>query len=1163
VADNTVYQLTIGLNVEDAMSDPTSAAAQAMNGLLHSVEALEAAGVDATFQQMARAASDLNNSMVFDSMEEALRGVPPAAEEATESLDNAARTLERFKGHGVDKLLGLIKGRLWQIGEAAQEGQKWMEDFTGELAGGNGSMVEFEDFAHKIAVGLGGAGERAQYLRSEIIQLGGATQFGVGEITRLAHGLHMAGAGLDEFGTKTQGNMIALAEVFNVAGEDIARTGKTMEIFGGSLGELLDETTAFQDGFGIPGAFQALPQVIDGAMEAFTEFGGSVTGGGKQIISDVMHMSGVYAKAFGKTMADAVSEAQQTYSRFANVTKTNRRVFLGLADDFDPLQKAFMEVGLGVHQSAKLAKDAQGDVVGFVDTVRGKIAGMNPWRKSRFLEQMRDELHPSVMNAIEDVDAFNKMLDAQADAAARTALNNIAGQRSFDELSTEMLNTTKELRTMWFNTKALIKATLVQTGVTDALKSAFRGAKDVLADFGAGLEEVVRSDEFQVWAERMKPILAGVGKAVLLVGGAFGSFAGAVGTLMAGRAGLKMFSKVSGSLTKNVGRLAEATGSRGLGAAAKGMTGIGKAFAFIGAKGAKIVPGLGQAIAAFSGVKTAVNDMGEVMGDPNATGMEKFEALTRGTIKGVGGAIDGMLLGLPSFILDKFFPDLERSFDQGFESLFGGVREFSLTEAISESWDSATTWLGNKIRNLDKFFHENLPDMRESMSSFGRNLGSALGGMIELGLTGVKAIVIDFPAWIGGQIMSAFSSGTKKAAKGVEEGSSDIGGAFMGIFGSLQAMILDFGKGLVDGLVAPFHTSFDEMAVFAKMSLNNVAVGALDMTASIIGGIFKFTSLFQSGMKVFTDSGDRGWAVFKLAGLEAFGAIIDTFLGSGGFVSKILEGFEKLAFAFGMDDMMMSINEARKGMEGFSSSMTADAKVLSDQIADEADLTKVWADAKTKANMAAAEGTKGILAQKKELEGYNNTLEDSLGGLKKERETRETNATEARIWAKDRKKGLDAVFAAMEQRADFGGEGGLNSQGQAQARKSIRNTMDSAIAEISKGVRDGSLTTVQATKALAEAQRKGIDQAISGAKQAAEAATGKPGRTAGGAAAAARDTGRRGGGLSSAQLTSLQRGLMKANGGGQQKVQVWLRGAGPLNKAIAKESAVKNFNQGN
>jgi hypothetical protein len=1163
VADNTVYQLSIGLFAKDMMSSVVQKASDATLYLTENVKAL-GREIGGGFKKYG------------EDYEKNLNGAEFALSSLNMGMDKAAGSRLPKMAQGF-RVLGKS---VLPFGKMLTEAQEKIEGF--DLAiGGSGastSLLEFEQATHLAAVNLGQAGDSAKYMSSEILSGVASTQYSVGEISALNSGLSAVGVNMASFGRVTQDTMIGLVNTFGMSAEQIASTNAVVGSFDGSITELADDAAKFQKDFQMPGMFRELEGVTQFALDAQLRFGKEVVGSGKDVIRGVMKMGGVFAKTFGTDIAGGLEKARAHMGALAGSSRHFKDVFLGLESGMDPLTQAFQRVGANLFQTQKLFQDTQDDPIAFAEAVQRMRKNIpSKLLDDKFMRELQKTLPESTYAMIENTNLLTEAQNQQAAAFARSQSRMGKSESAFKELNDTALDTVLAMKDMWKNVRGMIAATMRQTGLTDALKDAFKGAKDTFVGFSKGIQEFVEGEGFQAWAGRLKPLLASVGKWTLLAGSAFGGLFSAIAGFKAAKAGFGVFNTAMKTTGTNLARFGKVTGVNGV--VGKGITKLtggigklagkfpllsrtgkiaGKSIATFGKMGAKAIPGVGQVIAAVGGIGTALMDMGDVLGDPNATGMEKFEALARGTIKGTVDFFDNLLLGIPSMILNKFFPDLEDSFDRGFENLFGGVRDYDLGEALGTMWDTAWGWLKDKVGNLDKSLKGSLPSFRETAAGIGKTLGGAIGGLAsmlaDLVVWNFKRTFLAFPMWI----YSLFTDSGEKASEGMEAAGPGMMDSFLGIINSMGLAAWDLIKGIGDGILGAFGTSLKGVGIGAQLIWNGIKEGAIDMTASIVSGIFRFTSLFGSGMDILADSGDRGWAMFKLAGLQAFSSIVDTFLGEGGMIASLMEGFEKLAVAFGQEDIAIQIAGARKSMAGFSSDLTKDAKVLSDQIADEADLTKVWAEAQTKATMAAEEGTKGILGYKDAIAESNKALHAEMDAEAKKQEQQGLAGKFARAAKKDVRDNL------QQQLQGAAGFEDLNSQSAKVATKNLKQFMDATIAGLSKEVASGALDVTEATKALHKAEAKGIAQAISAAKTAQDATTGKAPASAGSVAGAARGPGG-GGTLTAAQMSAFQKSVLAASqaGGGNQRVQIWLRGAGALDREIAKQSAIKALNEGN
>ena len=1010
---------------------------------------------------------------------------------------------------------GLVKSTTGALGKAASA----IEGFGD--TGISKSIVEMEDATQKMAMGMGQGGAAASGMRDDVLNLVASTQFSTSEVLGLANGLHNTGQALGSFSAETQASMIALNAIFGVTGEDIGRMSVLTDQFGGSLQETLDDTAAFQKNFGLPGMFKELPGIVDFARESLTKYGAEVSGGGRAIMANTQQMAGVYAKAFGTTIAQAVSQAQETLGRFMGASKNFKRVFLGLDSDFDPLTKAFQEVGVPIFEVRGLLSNAQTDVLGFATRTRNILGGLDPFRRSRMIEQLRDELPAATMALITDTKAYTNALNTQSEATARNAILGDAGRKSFEELSSGMLDTTKELKAMWLNMKEVMKVTLVQTGLLDIMKNVFKKSKDQLVVWNASLKDFVKSDKFQGWVQAVAPFLERLGTKVLLAGTAINEFAGAWGGVAAaiGTGGgvltaLKLFGKLTG------GALPGATAMGGI------LGKLGGAFKFVGLGAAKTVGKLFPLFNMFSAVSTAFKDMGEVMGDPSASGMEKLQALLRGTLKGVAKFFDGLLMGLPSMLLGKFFPDLERQFDQGIAGLFSGLGDGGMEETISRLWDDFMRWSAEKLGGLSTWIKEKLPEWKPMLMSWGKSIGGAIGGLTKMLFEGLWWAVKNLNVVaLGMKFVEVMKNMFGDAGPGVAaDAQSTIGDVLLDMFMSTGTLIKEAVIGLLDGFLGAFGSSFKEAQIGLQITWN--LIEGFITTSFVSMGNAVWTYLVDPIRTAATHIGGALARIFikiEGAGRFAWAAIEDAFRGnfSGLKIYGLQVARDLISMLMEIPKALISASKAALEamqkipgvnmsgpigqLDAMSSRLNANTQQFDDMIAADQRALK----SRNSATNGVVEWQTGALAASEaltasSLKSITDTavartsllkdtearfalertgLELQLSGAAAEREIGTKRGRDARAFQTASQAGYDAIFSNM--RRDTAGQ--LTERQQATAQRSLTSALDESLRSITTRVRDGAINTSRAEVEFQKASAAAVERVIRETKAAGDA----------------------------------------------------------------------------
>ena len=610
-----------------------------------------------------------------------------------------------------------------EMGRALSYVTNLVVDFTDSLKDGFGLTGEAEALeleTIRMAVGMGGAWKEANTLRDGILDLGIATGQSVEGITKLSKGLSNAGMSLADFqGAGTQAGLIGLAHNFGLTGEQIALTSKTVGNFGGSLDQSLDDATAFQKGFKVPGIFEQLPGVVNFARKTMLSFSDKVVSSGPGIVKATMNMGGAFSKAFGVTLAEGLKRGEAAMTKFASAAQQDEDVFLGLSTEFSGLTMALMQGGVGIDQAMGLVKKGiEGSLEAADELAKIRDRMPNGLLKDRFTRQLQKELPEDIFALVKDTKLLHKTLNDQA--AAKAFARTVGGQgiASFNQMTDTLQSATSEVRAFLENLLDLGKTTIGQVGKMLGFDEMLKGVRDTLKDFNKDLKDFVASDRFKNWLESVRPIVIPLGKAILTVGTALGALAGGFTTIFGA---WKVSGKALALLTTPVTALATKFPKIG-----KALAHMLTPFKFLGKIAGKLVGTLAGGhglLAAFSGISTAVLDMGAVLGDPNATGWEKFEAITRGALKGIGKFVDTMFFGLPGQIAHHFFPDLNKTFNGGISALFEEMKTW-----FPAKGKGVLKTIGKWVEDLGSYLLKELPGIGEKV---GEAFGQVTGGITK------------------------------------------------------------------------------------------------------------------------------------------------------------------------------------------------------------------------------------------------------------------------------------------------------------------------------------------------------------------------------------------------------------------------------------------------
>lgn len=797
------------------------------------------------------------------SSEEVGERIPAWEEALRKTFGVAARGFEEFNEDIEDTIIG-IKDMLMGIGSskpgliaAAKSIGYVTATLTDWVSEGSTTLriaEELEDATVKMAVGFGESAAQGMALSDTITDLVGATQYSTKEIIALAQGLAQSGLKLSEFSTDTQEAMVHLTHTFGMSATEVGKTVKSMEFFGSNLDNVLGSATAFQKGFKIPGIFQALPGLVSATTEDILTFGEEITGTADQANRATLQLAGVIAKAYGKTVPEAVGNAQQALKRFREGARTNADVFLGIGDDFDALTKTFMEMGMGMGEATGMMEGlASEDNLDTIVALSEKLQGLGPpgtFMYERYRRLLQKDLPAEIFGLINNQEKLNEALAGRD--AMESFEQSVQGQgvAAFNEMGKQALDTTVEMRKMFKNVIELGQAYMNAAGLTKMMQDALKGARDRFVQWSQDIRDFIKSDKFQVWVERTKPIVVGVGKSLLVFGSILGGLITAVGTIATTMgAATRSFAMLKGATAgvmkpmASVSKLllAPVTGAgtlltripllgRVLGGVATSTKLAAGGLGALGKRALKAVPFVGSAISVLSGVKAAAEEMGDTLQDETATGMEKAGALVRGGAVGVVSAFDAMLFGLPSMIGRVFGVDIVQAVGEG----------------VGKMWDALTKWLGNPetvgealgtIKDRIAVWLGDVADWlaREGpglLDGFGKTVGSAMGGILKF----IGELVVD--AFYG-----IFGRGFSAAGEALDEGGPGLGEAVMRVIGSIGDLVLGAFKGMADGILGAFGTNLTILGAYFEMTWKTI--------------LFKAQSSFPVLYEVFASNVDR------------------------------------------------------------------------------------------------------------------------------------------------------------------------------------------------------------------------------------------------------------------------------------------------------------------
>jgi len=563
-----------------------------------------------------------------------------------------------------------------------------------------GGASDSEDMMVRLNAQLGRGRAEAKGMLEQTTAISQALSITPEQASALADALITAGAGVDSLGDKATETAARMVGVFRIDPAAVAEATQSARFMGVALEDVANTSAQLGEISGVPKLIEQLPGAIGFARQAQAEFALTIGKSGKQITGDVQRMTAFYAKALGKSAPEAARLAQETFQRFAKGLQQNRDVFLGLADDFDPLTTAMLEAGMGFDEAEDLMSSAMsGGADGqlkFLKQIQSMKENLDPLVFQRFYRQLQNEggeavnqlltLDAARIDSLEDLStALGKQQQAEADAAAERESHDpqvkaIREQtKAFEEMSDSMRNSVAG----WAEITANQQKALIEQLRMDASDGVIKGLKDVSSLFSKINDTVkVLGEKYGPQLEQLQPIIAGIVTAAGAGGTALTALGAVAAPIKALAFGLEGASDAGAAFFRIM------SGSAASSSAASGAaTSTSRAFAFL--SGAAKIAGTSVALIAAGGEPAAeamrkLNDASMLTKDSGERVGNVLGALTTGTLQ----TLDNLLLGFPSKLLGV---------DDGFESLGKSITELftGLPDKIETAVTKMFTWLSD------------------------------------------------------------------------------------------------------------------------------------------------------------------------------------------------------------------------------------------------------------------------------------------------------------------------------------------------------------------------------------------------------------------------------------------------------------------------------------
>lgn len=705
------------------------------------------------------------------------------------------------------------------------------------------SIFDLEHQAVRLTARLGEGRAGANAFQKSVLGIAEATETSVQSMGDIAFGLRAAGMEFDtatEAGRNNAATLAHMADTMGMTAVEATRFAASGRLMGASVTEMRDEALLFEKVYNIPGLLEQMPAAAETAIQAQARFGKEVVGDTKQAAFAVTKMAGQFSKALGKTTADAIRDAQENFNAFTGEISAFEDVFLGLADSFSPLQKAFFETGQGVGDVQRLMRQAQKDPLAFAESVDKIQQSLDPHMARRFEKQVLANLPEATRQII----MFEKQRKEAIAAGDKEELMRLERQKAAAEKQEEFNKLIGEMR------GNVVDARKRLTSLMDVFRS------EVGMDFAeavtSGLETMVRwigkgIRAYREFRDGLDPeqlskfgkVIAGVvtaGAALSPVLGSLVAFTGPLG------GGLRIIWDVASKLTNSLFGLSKAGGSsRGM------LSGFGKVLG-------KLALPIGLIIAAIDGFKDEFFNIIDIVSNPSMSGADKIEKVFDQVVSGLWDTFDNFFLGFPQTFVDGFKAGAvavntegDRALGQAIGDVIGKGTKFIVDKL--KDWTTAfADWVVN-VNWVDDVFWPILT----GFASMGHRLLAFLGGIGEsffeaIGVPWEAAVFEMTDAWL------TFKHGAINAWHGFANMFADAADGMKVVWEVMAHGITEAWYSVTD----PLETGMMRVKNFFMDAVGGMKIGWTDVTLSlrrqfgifVMEAVLKIQKLLQSAAEV-------------------------------------------------------------------------------------------------------------------------------------------------------------------------------------------------------------------------------------------------------------------------------------------------------------------------
>ena len=707
-----------------------------------------------------------------------------------------------------------------------------------------------------LAVAMQGAKNNATGLAQASLGLANATGASVDNTVKLVTAYQMAGrtmasltssadeafdafSNMNSESTRTLRAQANLVDLFGMGAAAVLEFTAQTEHLGINFGKLLGSAAVFQRKFEMPGVMRELGKVVGFANSMMVQFGETTIGRSQDVINATLKVGTIYSKAYGIDISKGIDMARQQQQKFISESQANRDVFLGLSESFGGLSKPLFEAGMGINEVNRMMDLGRKDPIAYAEEilkVRDSLkitAGGN--YAERFFQQIIRQSDPAtrrlltVTGAIEKAVETRKMMgdaglvqfDIEKSGKLEDFENLVGSLRSIGSITIESFK----------NLSGMFK-TIVGTAFAGSITKALEGLVPVAERFNASIFAIAQNfTKSEVW-EWLEPYFVGVARVLVAVG------SGAAQLAEAFAATIIPTKLLMGTL--------------------KSIPVVGKPIGFTIDKIASGLVSFAKssfnALAGITGIGVALEDFGDalrVTQKPTTLVVRAFRAMAIGIVE----TFDGMLGGIPTWLVKQFFPDMVGTLGSNTKLLFQKFQiwlEHGVHDSTTGMWNVAKKLFDKHVKKLNDWFDKGLGPNGTFIANatlWGENIGRAIGTASKW-VWELITPLFDVATWEEGwdEVVGFFEGvGSDKAKTGVE-----------GALHKVMKVFKKFSISMIDEIMRPWGQGWIEVEEYYTSWIDSVKLG--------------FNWLTNAGFR----KAEAGWLSFKLGFIDAFYEIRDT-----------------------------------------------------------------------------------------------------------------------------------------------------------------------------------------------------------------------------------------------------------------------------------------------